>query len=67
LFNCIGKLNGDARGVWRSLAISYTVLPVEVTFHLTFQPGGRVEGLVTVATISSKEVPKKDSATSKAK
>jgi hypothetical protein len=39
--------------------------PAEVGSHSTIQPGGKVDGQVTPATISSKE-PEKNYATSKA-
>jgi hypothetical protein len=54
------------KGGWGSLAHhSSCSSPAEVGSHSTVQPGGKVDGQVTPATISSRE-PMKNYATSKA-
>jgi hypothetical protein len=58
--------NGKGNGGWGSLAHhSSCSSPAEVGSHSTLQPGGKVDGQVTPATISSNE-PIKNYATSKA-
>jgi hypothetical protein len=56
----------EKTGGWGSLAHpSSCSPPAEVGSHSTVQPGGKVDGQVTPATISSRE-PVKNYATSKA-
>jgi hypothetical protein len=58
--------NSKGNGVWGSLAHhSSCSSPAKVGSHSTVQPGGKVDGQVTPATISSR-VPVKNCATSKA-